>query len=391
MPGKQQLYNVLIAHQSTIPHYRISFYGAVAKLKPDWWDFRVAYDRHSKHSVFTEFIDSSAIEFEVHLTRTIGMRFRKKSYVIQTFVFGARRYDLFVLENAINNLAYPLSHLYRLFGRKVIYWGLGHDVNVPDPKGFKRLIEKFKSWLVRHSDGFLAYTQGIKRYLVERPGQYLPEDKIFVLNNTIDIDHHRKAFAKLSGRREALRKDLGVESKIVLIYVGRLGPGKNLELLSEVFQLLWSRNPQYHLFVVGLGDRSPFAGLLEHCGEEGITFHGGVVEPEAVAALAIASDLYVFPGDVGLGPIQALCYDLPPIVVDGKIHGPEFEYLDHDNAVILPEGTKAEPFAKAIDDLLSDTKRLAALKQNAWPSIKHLTIENMAQNFVDAVSTTLSR
>ena len=35
---------VLIAHQSTIPHYRVPFYNSLNTLKPDEWRFEVVFD-----------------------------------------------------------------------------------------------------------------------------------------------------------------------------------------------------------------------------------------------------------------------------------------------------------------------------------------------------------
>ena len=65
---------VLIAHQSTIPHYRVAFYNAVERLRPPWWMFAVTYDpdpaRRAK--LFAEPIDEQEFGFPVLCTRTIG-------------------------------------------------------------------------------------------------------------------------------------------------------------------------------------------------------------------------------------------------------------------------------------------------------------------------------
>jgi hypothetical protein len=63
--------------------------------------------------------------------------------------------------------------------------------------------------------------------------------------------------------------------------------------------------------------------------------------------------------------------------------------LNSENALILPEGSSSEQYALAIKTLLEDQPRWAELRAHAWPSIKHLTIDNMAQNFVAGVNSIL--
>ena len=55
---------VLIAHQSTIPHYRVPFYEAVERLRPKWWEFSVIYDTaEARGKSFLEF-DHRSSEFQ---------------------------------------------------------------------------------------------------------------------------------------------------------------------------------------------------------------------------------------------------------------------------------------------------------------------------------------
>jgi hypothetical protein len=77
------------------------------------------------------------------------------------------------------------------------------------------------------------------------------------------------------------------------------------------------------------------------------------------------------------------------VVIDSRLHKPEYEYISNDNALILPEGSTPEQYANAIDALLQDRGRWTALRAHAWPSIKHLTIESMAANFVAGVNSIL--
>jgi hypothetical protein len=74
-------------------------------------------------------------------------------------------------------------------------------------------------------------------------------------------------------------------------------------------------------------------------------------------------------------------------VIDSRVHSPEYEYLNHNNALILPQGSGAQEYASAIIALLQDRAKWNELRVQAWPSIRHLTIENMAQNFINGVNS----
>ena len=214
--------------------------------------------------------------------------------------------------------------------------------------------------------------------------------KIFVLHNTIDIASQRSLFDKLIPERERLRSEAGLNGKNVLLFVGRLNGRKHLNFLFDAFHVLRKTDESYHLIIIGGGDINLLHGLRKKCGDNSFSYVG-VVSDNDIGRYYAVSDLYAFPGAVGLGPLQALCFDLTSVVVHSRIHNPEYEYLNSDNALILPEGSTAEEYAAAIKSLLEDRPRWANLRAHAWPSIRHLTIENMARNFVCGVSSILER
>jgi glycosyltransferase involved in cell wall biosynthesis len=380
------LKHVLIAHQSAIPHYRVPFYEAVEKLRPSWWDFSVVFDPRPdrRSTMYIEPSDIGQFGFNVHHTRTfIAGLSGSTQLLFQTFPFSCGGYDLLVMEDSLHNLAYPLSRIWGALGKSVVYWGHGRDTSVGSRKGWKALAERVKLRLVRSSSGFFAYTSGVRDYLMIRG---MAQDRIFVLNNTIDINAERAAYLDVVDRRDQVRSDLGVGSKRVLLFVGRLNERKHLDFLGEVVAVLRGRDPRYHLMVIGGGDRGLLEAVRDRVGQDGLTYGGVVVERKALAERFVAGDLFVFPGDVGLGVIHALCYDLRPLVIERSTHNPEFEYLNETNATVLAAGTTPSQYADAIEDLFSvdgDTRIGGA---NGWESIRHLTIDRMARNFIEGIN-----
>ena len=377
---------VLIAHQSTIPHYRIPFYQTLERLRPENWCFDVVFDlgELKNPQFFSEPIDIEDFNFPLLTVDTHTFQFGGKKINYQTFWRDASSYDLLIVGNSINNLTYPFSQIYQLFGKKHAIWGHGwdHAADQGQLSLQKKLSKNLKLQLARRADGFFAYTPRVKQYL-EDGG--LPASRIFVLNNTIDITEQRRLFEQWQSQRASIRQQFGLEDERTLLFVGRFTPNKRIDFLLEAFSILRKQNPTYQLLLVGSG-----GDIYNFDSSPGITYLGPIVEPNQLARVYVAGDLFAFPGSVGLGPLQALCYDVPVVTIDSNVHMPEIEYLNEGNSIILPPGTTAEMYAQTIRDLFDHAQKLHDLQDSIWPSIEHLTIEQMALNFIHGINTILA-
>lgn len=373
---------VLISTQSTIPHYRVPFYNALERLRPESWCFDVVFDLRELDSpqFFGESIDISQFDFPIIDVKTYSTLIGEKRLSYQTFWRKAAGYHLIIVGNAVNNLTYPLCHIHQLFGTKYAQWGHGKDRRIANPTPLKIASERVKYLLSSRADGFFAYTDGVKDYLVNQLG--LRSDKVFVVNNTIDIDEQRAAFNKWSSKRETVRKEMGLDGKKVLLFVGRITKHKRVDLLVEAFTILRQKDPNFCLLIVGSGHK-PSAG------DDNITYLGPIVEKDQLARVYVASDIYTLPGGVGLGPLQAMCYDLPVLTIDSSVHAPEIEYLSSQNSFILDPHTNPASYAETINNLFDDPDRLELLRAQIWPSIQHLTIQQMAERFIKGINTIL--
>ena len=375
---------VLIAHQSTIPHYRVPFYNALQKCKPDDWSFEVVFDpaELTKNRFFKEQLDTD-FNFPTLEVKTITLSLNGKNISYQTFWCKAAEYNLIIIEQALNNLSYPLCHLHQLGGTKLAYWGHGkHQGAKTDTSMLKHLSEKLKTTLTNRADAFFAYTPRGK-FLVEEQG--FAEDKIFAVNNTVDIKTQRQAFDKCHRHRKKIRQLLGINDKKVLLFVGRFSKTKRIDLLLEAFSMMRQQDKSFHLLLVGSGGEEYWRSQ-----PPGVSYFGSITELEKLAPIYVAADVFSFPGSVGLGPVQALCYDLPIVTIDSEIHPPEFEYLSPENSCILPADTQAQEYAQFMMELFGDRHKLDWLRSNTWSTIKHLTIEQMAQNFALGINSILN-
>lgn len=379
---KTELKKVLIAHQSTIPHYRVPFYNTVERMRPKWWSFDVVFDRSELE--IKRFFDNQLELIDFHFpildVKTLAVKVANKTLSYQRFWTRAGRYDLVIVEDALNNLTYFLSQLHQLHGVRFAYWGHGRDRSLQKLTLPKILSEKLKLYLVRKAHGFFAYTDGVKGYLA---GRGLPPDRIFTLNNTIDIIQQRQMFAKYVTERQSLRQQFGLTGKKTLLFVGRFTKNKRIEFLLEAFSLLREQDDSFHLLMVGSGGAANLSSL------KSITYLGSIVDLDKLAPIYVASDVFTFPGSVGLGPLQALCYDLLIVTIESDTHLPEIEYLRPENSIILPRHVTPKDYAETVIEIFQDETRMIQFKSEIWPSIRHLTVENMAQNFINGVNLLL--
>jgi glycosyltransferase involved in cell wall biosynthesis len=380
---------VLIAHQSAIPHYRVPFYQSVNRLRPDWWNFEVVFDNRPgrRGGVFIEPPEAIDFGFPTVPTRTYSKKVFGKTVLYQSFVRRVRSYDLIVLEDALHNLAYPLARAARRRGTAIAYWGHGRDRSIENMPRWKKTFELLKRRWILRSDGYFAYTPGVRDDLLTVG---LDRQKIHVLNNTIDILAERGVHERIRGMRELLRQDRGLADRRVVLFVGRLMPHKRIGFLARAMAELRAISAAYHLVVIGGGDDTLVDELRNKLGNEGMTYCGVIVDRERLAEWFVASDVYATPGDVGLGVVQSLCYDLTPITIDRPTHNPEYEYLDNRNAVIAPRGSGPIEYARAVHKLCSDSSSWSQLRHHAWPSICHLTIDSMARRFLQGVKVILT-
>ena len=181
-----------------------------------------------------------------------------------------------------------------------------------------------------------------------------------------------------------IRRSLGLEGKKVLLFVGRFNKSKRIDFLLKAFSILYQQDNSFHLMLVGSGEETYLK--QQH---QNISSFGSITDLDKLAPIYVAADIFAFPGLVGLGPLQALCYNLPVITISSKSHKPEIEYLSSLNSRVLDSKTTPKEYASQIIELFKDGNQLSNLQNNTWDSIKHLTIEQMAKNFINGVNEIL--
>jgi colanic acid biosynthesis glycosyl transferase WcaI len=108
-----------------------------------------------------------------------------------------------------------------------------------------RLLGKIAGFLYQCADRIVVVTPAFEQHLMEH--WRVPREKISVIENGVET----QIFAP--GTEAVLRKELGIENKFVVSYIGTMGMAHGLGTIIEAATILQSRNPEIRFLLVGEG------------------------------------------------------------------------------------------------------------------------------------------
>lgn len=176
-----------------------------------------------------------------------------------------------------------------------------HNVTLP----IKLLLQKL--YTIHATDLFAAS---------EEAGRYLFKSRKFkVLKNAIDT----KEFIANANTRQEIRKELGVESSVVIGHVGRFQPEKNHDFLLKVFKKVLEVQPNSVLLLTGTGPlEADIKSKIVNMGiENSIIFLGNRRD---MSRIYQSMDVFVFPSlyeGFGISAIEAQASGIPIVCSEG--------------------------------------------------------------------------
>jgi glycosyltransferase involved in cell wall biosynthesis len=191
------------------------------------------------------------------------------------------RYDVYI--KCINGrFALPITYLVARLKRKpfILWTGIWMRLQTPT----HRLLFPLARYIYRHADAIVVYGEHIKRYLV-REG--VAPERIFIAAHAVDNEqYHRKVE---QAEQEALRQQLQIpEAQKVVLYLGRMEPGKGLATLIEAFAALQRKDAV--LVLVGAGsERARLEQMVvAHKLDDRVRFAGYVPSEQTMPYYAIS-------------------------------------------------------------------------------------------------------
>ena len=234
----------------------------------------------------------------------------------------------------------------------------------------------------------------ISRYLLKKINEYSGMDfteQSDMVTNGFDTAAFREPFPEEEQR--ALRRRLGIpDDKRIVIYVGRLLPGKGVREMIEGFQRA-DRQDAVLLLVgsvnFGMADTSPYEAMIRQMltalGDRAVAT--GFVHHDLINRYYRLADVAVLPTIVeegaGLAMCEAVAAGTPLITTDS---GGIPEYIDFDSAVLLKRGEGlADEIAEWINTMLDDGSWKERARVNAKKACERFSEEVYYREFRTAL------
>lgn len=264
-------------------------------------------------------IPSDAVFFKTRNTYILG------DFMVQSRVIGlAFREDLrtIVFLGKIHFLTTWIAALIaRAMGKRVFFWCHGW---IHPRKGINRLCHRAFYGL---ANGLLLYGNHAKRIGI---ADGVAGDAMHVIYNSLDYALHVVAREKVDNHARAdIRSSLfGRPEHPMLVYIGRLLPGRGFAVLLEAARLLKRDLPEVN--VLFIGDGPEHSSILRQASRDGLALrvYGACYDEHTLAKLLSAADLTVTPGRIGLAAVHSLAYGTPVVAHDNpNDQGPEWEAI----------------------------------------------------------------
>lgn len=210
--------------------------------------------------------------------------------------------------------------------------------------------------------------------------------RIEVIPTGVDLSEYQRREPEAI---EGFRSSLGIPAtERMLLFVGRLGREKNIELLIEALPLL--RDSAARLVIVGGGPhREELEAVARREGVQERVVFAGYLPRERVALAYQAADLFVFSSITetqGLVLGEALASGLPVVAVHDTAVA---EWVRHGaNGMLAPP--LPAPFAEAVDAALADEEGLRRMSEEARRIAEEGSIEHQVDRLL-TVYAELSR
>jgi glycosyltransferase involved in cell wall biosynthesis len=337
-----------------LQHWRVPVFRRLAKLLQGNFrafhgpDFPGTKTVNAKNLSGFEHRQLWAVRFHLRRGRDhVGLPF------CPTLLYHLFRYrpDVLLCEGGSNLLNNWLVWLYSvLTGTPYVWWTLG------ELRPLRRVPLPLRIWRSAHwflesrAAVFLGYSSLAQKYF---DSQGYPAQRQFRAVNCVDTD---AVFARIPQYEELsrrLRRELGLEGKQVLLFVGAIYPTKRLEDLIDAYCTLRARHPGARLVIVGDGPHRQAIEEYARAKSADAIFVGEVIEQ--VSAYFLLADIFVLPGLGGLSISEAMAHGLPVIATEAD--GCEVDLIeDGRNGYLIGTGDVGR-LTDRLDQMLSDPQR----------------------------------
>lgn len=293
-----------------LPHYRIDLLSSLADaLAEKGQELTVITGTNAGKKDVKE---SHGVSFKLIKNRTVGVTIKRfeiqwQSGLIRN-IFKTKPDKVVILYHAGKINMNIMLLLLQLRGIPYVLWGSGSGDRRTDLSAMQRRLKAiFKYLFVKNSSAYLCYGT---RFAQQLRDQGYPSDKIFVAQNTLNVEaiyaagHH-----DLSSRKFELTR---------FLFVGVIFSKKRLDAAIDVCKRLKEAGAKFQFDIVGGGEY--LETLKERASGLDVTdvvhFHGPQYGDDLKGFFERAN-VFLLPGTGGLAVNEAMAYSLPVITTPG--------------------------------------------------------------------------
>lgn len=229
---------------------------------------------------------------------------------------------------------------------------------------FEKILDKYITWFHQEADLTTTPSEDSRACLIE-----MGVEPVYIFSRGIDSTRFSPIF-----RSQEIRKQLGIEHKIGLLYVGRISWEKDLDILCEAMHRL-NENYRDRICLIMTGDGPCRAELIERLPDN--TVFTGIKRNLELAQIYASSDIFVFPSSFetfGNVVVEAFASGLPVIGVN---KGGVKDLIEHGVNGLLTEAKDPVSFTEAIECLINNEVlryqlshgSLKSAKQRSWDAV----------------------
>lgn len=225
------------------------------------------------------------------------------------------------------------------------------------------------------ADAIVLYSPNEKRFISSKN-----RDKISIGYNTLNFQE----FPVIEKDKAALKAELNIPYKKVILFAARINPARRLDLLLDTY--LDVRDYETGLVIVGGGELSDRQkAIIDQ--DEGILYLGKVTDQVKFNKLVKLSDVFTIPGKSGLAINQAFYWSVPYITTNVK-QSPEIWYLVDGYNGFVADINKEDDYRNKLVKLLEDDELRQTMAKNAAKTAREkATIHKMFSGFSEAVNS----
>ena len=180
------------------------------------------------------------------------------------------------------------------------------------------------------------------------------------------------------------------DGRLTFLFLGRLAPGKGIDILVKAFRRVASQT-NAHLFVVGGDERGYESGLRQLVADFGlqehITFTGPLTGEAKLSALRDA-DVFVLPSfseGLSIAMLEAMFMKLPVVTTDRV--GLHRQIREKHCGLVVPPDT--DSFAQALLRIAGDPARAEAGERGHRLVAAHYTWSKIAQELIEMIRASM--